>query len=159
MSETDLIAELTTSIVAAFVAHNRVPVGDVAALITNTHSALLTLGADPEPPAAPPPVPAVPIKKSVTHEAIFSLETGKAFKTLKRHVSELGMTPDQYRAKWGLPKDYPMVAPAYAERRSEMAKQRGFGGKIDRGSAPATGSAASRPEQGARKRGRPPKAK
>lgn len=123
------LLDLTTSIVAAYVSHNNVPAGELTALIANTHAALLRLGSEPEPPAAAPLVPAVPIRKSVTPDAIICLEDGKPFKSLKRHLSKFGLTPDQYRAKWGLPSDYPMVAPNYAEARSALAKSIGLGRK------------------------------
>lgn len=123
------LLDLTTSIVAAYVSHNNVPAGDLTALIASTHAALVRLGNEPEAPAAAPLVPAVPIRKSVTPDAIICLEDGKSFKSLKRHLSKFGLTPDQYRAKWGLPSDYPMVAPNYAEARSALAKSIGLGRK------------------------------
>lgn len=78
-------------------------------------------------PKAEPPVPAVSVRKSITPEYLICLDDGKKFKSLKRHIGSLGMTPDQYRTKWGLSKDYPMVAPAYAAKRSELAKVIGLG--------------------------------
>jgi predicted transcriptional regulator len=123
------LLDLTTSIVSAYVAHNNLPAGELTALIASTHAALAKLGGEPEAPAAAPLVPAVPIRKSVTPDAIICLEDGKAFKSLKRHLSKFGLTPDQYRAKWGLPSDYPMVAPNYAEARSALAKAIGLGRK------------------------------
>lgn len=125
----ELIA-LTASIVSAYVARNNVPTPDLARVIASTHAALAGLGGPPAPVAAEPLVPAVPIRKSVTPDAIICLEDGRAFKTLKRHLStSYGMTPDQYRAKWNLPADYPMVAPNYAESRSALAKAIGLGRK------------------------------
>jgi len=126
----DELIDLTAGIVAAYVAHNSVPTGDLPTLIASTYGALRTLGGATE-AAAPAPeklVPAISIKKSITPDAIICLEDGKSFKSLKRHLSsKYGMTPDQYRAKWGLPADYPMVAPAYAEARSQLAKKMGLG--------------------------------
>lgn len=120
----------TAMIVASFVAHNNVPRGDLAALIASTHAALGKLGGEPEPVPEAAPVPAVPIKKSVTPDAIICLEDGKKYKSLKRHLSsKYAMTPEQYRVKWGLPADYPMVAPNYAEARSALAKSMGLGRK------------------------------
>lgn len=122
---------LATMVLSAYVRHNRVPQADLAGLIERTHAALLGLGKEPE-PAAPigKPVPAVPIRKSVTPDAIYSLEDGKPFKSLKRHLhTAYNMSPDEYRAKWGLPADYPMIAPNYAEQRSQMAKTLGLGRK------------------------------
>jgi predicted transcriptional regulator len=124
------LLELTVSIVAAYVTRNNVPRGDLASLIASTHSALAELGTAPAAPAPAPLVPAVSIRKSVTPEAIICLEDGKSFKSLKRHLSsKYDLTPEQYRAKWGLPVDYPMVAPAYAEARSALAKSMGLGRK------------------------------
>ncbi|PTM41499.1 MucR family transcriptional regulator [Bosea sp. 124] len=131
MSEKDaeLIA-LAADIVSAYVSNNSVTPADLTSLIANVHTALLKLGGEPEAPAAVPLVPAVPIRKSVTPDAIICLEDGKAFKSLRRHLSsKYGLTPEQYRTKWGLPADYPMVAPNYAEARSRMAKAIGLGRK------------------------------
>lgn len=121
---------LSTMVVSAYVRHNRVPQTDLTGLIERTHTTLLGLGQEPLAATAPieKPVPAVPIKKSVTPGAIYSLEDGKPFKSLKRHLrTAYNMSPDEYRAKWGLPPDYPMVAPNYAEQRSQMAKSLGLG--------------------------------
>ena len=130
-NNTELL-DLTTSVVAAYVSNNNVQPSDLVDLIASTYSALEKLGAEPAPAAAlaGPLVPAVPIRKSVTPDAIICLEDGKKFKSLKRHLStSFGMTPEQYRVKWGLPVDYPMVAPAYAEARSALAKSMGLGRK------------------------------
>ncbi len=124
------LLELTTSIVSAYVSNNNVQPADLVGLIASTYSALAGLGSEaaPVPPAAL--IPAVPIRKSVTPDAIICLEDGKKFKSLKRHLNTAyGLTPDQYRVKWGLPADYPMVAPAYAEARSALAKSMGLGRK------------------------------
>ncbi|CAN7193991.1 MucR family transcriptional regulator [Bosea sp. LjRoot237] len=124
------LLELSAMVVAAFVRHNRLPQADLAGLIEQTHAALGRLGQEPAAPPAEKPVPAVPIRKSVTPDAIYSLEDGKPFKSLKRHLrSAYDMSPDEYRAKWDLPADYPMVAPNYAEARSRMAKSLGLGRK------------------------------
>ncbi len=117
--------ELTTRIVAAHVANNPIAVTDVPGLIATVHQALATLG--PEEPAAKPK-PAVPIKQSVKPEYIVCLDDGKKLKMLKRHLrTAYNMTPDDYRKRWGLPSDYPMVAPNYAKQRSELAKNIGLG--------------------------------
>jgi predicted transcriptional regulator len=122
--------ELTASIVSAYVGQNSVPSSDLGALIASTYAALAKLGSVPEATAAAPLVPAVSIRKSVTPDAIICLEDGKPFKSLKRHISaKFDLTPDQYRAKWGLPHDYPMVAPNYAEKRSALARSLGLGRK------------------------------
>ena len=122
--------ETTAEIVAAYVSRNSVPMAELPSLIRSVHASLSGLGAPPvtEAPAAPL-VPAVSIKKSITDEYIISLEEGRKVKSLKRYLSGLGMTPADYRAKWGLPSDYPMVAPAYAAKRSALAKTIGLGRK------------------------------
>jgi predicted transcriptional regulator len=129
---------LSAMIVAAYVSHNSVARTDLAGLIESTHVALSRLGTEPATPAAAPLVPAVSIRKSVTPDAIICLEDGKAFKSLKRHLSsKYDLTPEQYRAKWGLPTDYPMVAPNYAEARSALARASGLGRKAAAAPIPA----------------------
>jgi predicted transcriptional regulator len=121
--------ELTAEIVSAFVSNNPLPKSELPALIHAVHSAVDRLAAGPE--SAPPQVdaktPAVPIRKSITPDYLISLEDGKRYKLLRRHLTRLGLTPTQYRAKWNLPSDYPMVAANYAARRSELAKKIGLG--------------------------------
>ncbi len=126
---------LTADIVSAYVANNNVSATELPALIQATFTALSKAGA-PQAPEPSPPTPAVPIRKSVTHEHLISLEDGKPYKSLKRHLTTLGLTPEDYRAKWSLPKDYPMVAAAYSEQRSNLAKSLGLGRKAGSG-APA----------------------
>ena len=119
----------TADIVAAYLSQNSVQAGDLPGLISTVHGSLASLG-QPQDSAAPPAdiKPAVPIKKSVQPDHIVCLEDGKKLKMLKRHLkTAYGMTPEQYRAKWGLPSDYPMVAPNYAKARSELALQIGLG--------------------------------
>ena len=125
----DLLAELTAEVVAAYVSNNVVQTSDLPGLIANVHSALgSTTSAEAAP--AEKPKPAVPIRKSVQHDYIICLEDGMKFKSLKRHLMTYhGLTPEEYREKWGLPADYPMVAPAYAEARSRLAKEMGLGQK------------------------------
>ena len=125
------LVELTTGVVAAYVARNHVRSAEMPALIASVHQALASLGQADEPEVTAEPLkPAVPVKKSVTDDYIISLEDGRKFKSLKRYLATShGMTPDDYRAKWGLPKDYPMVAPAYAAKRSALAKTIGLGNK------------------------------
>ena len=127
LAEQDLI-ELAADVVSAYVANNSVPAADVPGLIAAVHASLNQLGAAPapEPERATPPVP---IRKTVTPDHIISLEDGKPYKTLKRHLAGRGLTPEQYRQKWGLPPDYPMVAANYAAQRSELAKSIGLGQK------------------------------
>ncbi len=156
----DLTA-MTTELVAAYVAKNSVPVGELPALIRSVHQSLSGLGAPPavEAPAAPL-VPAVPIRKSVTDDYIVSLEDGRKFKSLKRYLATShGMTPAEYRAKWGLPPDYPMVAPAYAAKRSELARSVGLGRKAAGMpvSEPDSEAAEAAPAEAPKKRGRPKK--
>lgn len=121
----DLI-EFTTDIVSAFVSNNSVPVSNLADLISSVHASLSLVGKDMPRPAEPL-TPAVNPKRSVTPDFIICLDDGKKFKSLKRHLAQLGMTPDEYRAKWNLPGDYPMVAPSYAAQRSALAKSIGLG--------------------------------
>ena len=121
--------EWAAEIVASYVAHNSVPASELAHLIHNVHSALTSLG-QPVVEEVKHQEPAVPLKKSVTPDYIICLEDGKKFKSLKRHLrTKFEMSPDQYRAKWGLPSDYPMVAPSYAAARSNLARAMGLGQK------------------------------
>jgi predicted transcriptional regulator len=122
------IIDLVADVVAAYVANNPVQVRDLADLISSVHASLkgASSGKSAE-PESEPLVPAVPIKKSITPDYLISLEDGRQYKTLKRHLSGLGLTPDAYRTKWGLKQDYPMVSPSYAARRSELARASGLG--------------------------------
>jgi predicted transcriptional regulator len=120
--------ELTANIVSAYVSNNPVSAADIPTLINQIHSALLQVSAGQGAAAAEPLRPAVSIKKSITPDHLVCLEDGKKFKSLRRHLrSQYNMTPEQYREKWGLPADYPMVAPNYAAARSQLAKQMGLG--------------------------------
>jgi predicted transcriptional regulator len=124
------LVQLTADIVSAYVSNNAVDAGALSKLIEDVHLALVRAPAAAAEPEQKPLVPAVPIRKSVTPDYIISLEDGRKFKSLKRHLQgTYGMTPDEYRAKWGLPRDYPMVAPNYAKARSELAKRMGLGRK------------------------------
>ena len=119
---------LTAEIVAAYVGNNTVSSNDIPALINQVHGALLRVASGEAQPSSEPLKPAVPVKKSISPDHIVCLEDGKKFKSLKRHLrSQYNMTPEQYREKWGLPHDYPMVAPNYAAARSHLAKQMGLG--------------------------------
>ncbi len=121
------LLSLTADIVASHVANNTVAVSDLPSLIQNVYAALAKLGSDPE-PGLPIQEPAVPIRASVKPDFIVCLESGKKLKMLKRHLmTHFNMTPDEYRAKWNLPADYPMVAPNYALKRQELAKKIGLG--------------------------------
>lgn len=120
--------ELTAQIVSAYVGNNTVPAGEIPALINQVHAALNRVSSKGGETAAEPLKPAVSLKKSITPEYIVCLEDGKKFKSLKRHLrTQYNMTPEQYREKWGLSADYPMVAPNYAAARSQLAKQMGLG--------------------------------
>ena len=125
------LAELTSEIVAAYVTNNSIRTADLPELIGSIYSTLGSLGKATEPVAeAEPPKLAVPVKKSVTEDYLVSLFDGRKFKSLKRHLSaEHGITPAEYRTMFGLPKDYPMVAPAYAKQRSSLARSLGLGRK------------------------------
>ena len=121
--------ELAAEIVAAFVSNNPLPKGELPSLIHAVHTAVVRLAAAPE--SAQPQIegktPAVPIRRSITPDFLICLDDGKRFKSLRRHLTGLGLTPEQYREKWNLPFDYPMVAPNYAAQRSALAKQIGLG--------------------------------
>ena len=126
----DVLIELTADVVAAYVSNNPVPAGELPNLIADVHAALGRVGGSPEPAPADKPKPAVNPKKSVHDDHIICLEDGKKFKSLKRHLmTHYGLTPDQYREKWGLDPNYPMVAPNYAAARSQLAKKMGLGRK------------------------------
>ncbi|MCO6385628.1 MucR family transcriptional regulator [Aliihoeflea sp. 40Bstr573] len=120
------LLELTTQIVCAYVSHNPVPASEVSGLIGSVHRSIAAQGQSTAPERTQEP--AVPVRKSVTPDYIISLEDGRKFRTLSRHLmAKYGMTPEQYRRKWGLPDDYPMVAPNYAVERSKIAKSMGLG--------------------------------
>jgi predicted transcriptional regulator len=121
--------ELAGEIVAAFVSNNHLPIGELPALIHAMHSAVERLAAGPEraPPQIEAKTPAVSIRRSITPDFLICLDDGKRFKSLRRHLTRLGMTPAQYREKWNLPSDYPVVAPNYAAQRSALAKKIGLG--------------------------------
>jgi predicted transcriptional regulator len=134
MSETgksgsrDNCVALTAEIVAAYVSHNSLTPNDIPGLIREVHTALVRVAGGPAMTGQEAPKPAIAAKRSVTLEYIVCLEDGKKFKSLKRHLrTQYKMTPEQYREKWGLPADYPMVAPNYAAARSHLAKQMGLG--------------------------------
>jgi predicted transcriptional regulator len=120
--------ELTAEIVSAYLSHNTVPAGDIPSLINQVHAALTHVSGNSGEAPVEPLKPAISVKKSITPEYIVCLEDGKKFKSLKRHLrTQYNMTPEQYRDKWNLPVDYPMVAPNYAAARSQLAKQMGLG--------------------------------
>jgi predicted transcriptional regulator len=124
----EMLVTLTADIVAAHVSNNSVAISDLSLLINNVHAALASLGAEEK--MEEKPVPAVSVRSSIKPDHIVCLEDGKKLKMLRRHLmTHYGMTPDDYRTKWGLPGDYPMVAPEYAEKRRVLAKQIGLGTK------------------------------
>jgi len=136
VSRSEDVLELVSSIVAAYVSNNPVPVSELPAMIKSVHATLGSLSGGGTGDVATTQKPAVSVKKSVTPEFLICLEDGKKLKMLKRYLrSRYSLTPDQYRSKWGLPADYPMVASNYAHQRSEFAKKIGLGR-----SAPATKS-------------------
>jgi predicted transcriptional regulator len=129
ISQNELLS-LTTEIVASHLSNNTVAVSDIPQLIKLVFATLANQGLEEEPEQPEKPVPVVPIKKSVMNDYIVCLEDGKKLKMLKRHLkTRYNMTPEDYRRRWGLPDDYPMVAPAYAEQRSSLAKKIGLGTK------------------------------
>ena len=128
MDEKNEVIEMTADIVSAYVGNNTVSAAELPALIQSVHRALAGVSGGAEVVEAAPRDPAVPIRRSITPDFIICLEDGRKFKSLKRHLrTKYNMSPEDYRAKWGLPKDYPMVAPNYAKARSDLAKQMGLG--------------------------------
>jgi predicted transcriptional regulator len=122
------IIEMTAEIVAAYVENNTISTSDLPALIQSVHRALTSVAAGAEAVEPAPKEPAVPVRRSITADFLVCLEDGRKFKSLKRHLrTKYNMSPEDYRAKWGLAKDYPMVAPNYAKARSDLAKQMGLG--------------------------------
>jgi predicted transcriptional regulator len=149
MAEDNQLITLTADIVAAHVSNNNVAVGDVANLVQRVHEALAGLGAAPAAEEPQKKEPVVSVRASVKPEYIVCMECGKRQKTLKRHLqSAHGMTPQQYRSDYGLPDSYPMVAPAYAAQRSEMAKSIGLGRKKVEAEAPKRRQRRAEPEAG-----------
>ena len=132
-------ASITADIVSSYVANNSVHRAELPNVIASVHAALHRL-ADPKPAEPEKPQPPVSIRKSITPDFLISLEDGKKYKSLKRHLGRLGLTPNQYRAKWELPADYPMVAPNYAQQRSELAKNMGLGQNVRKTAAKADGA-------------------
>ncbi len=120
--------EMTAAIASAFVSNNSVSQADLPSLIQSIYKTIADIGTGAPAEVAPAQSPAVSVRKSITSDYLICLEDGRQFKSLKRHLrTKFGMSPEEYRAKWGLPTSYPMVAPAYAEARSRMAKESGLG--------------------------------
>jgi predicted transcriptional regulator len=148
--------ELAADIVSAYVSNNSVQAAELPALLSSIHAALTQTGPGSQEEPRTELVPAVSVKKSVTPDAIICLEDGKKFKSLKRHLrTTYNLTPEEYRAKWNLPHDYPMVAPNYAKARSELAKTMGLGQQRRKGAAPveivAEAAAPAKPRRAAAK--------
>jgi len=155
--EAMLTTERTADIVAAYVSNNSIAAADLPMLIATVHQAIVKLASGPVEPEPAPLVPAVPVRKSVAPDYIICLEDGKKFKSLKRHLrTRYNLTPEQYRAKWNLPRDYPMVAPNYAEARSALAKSMGLGQQRRTAAAPVEEPVA---KAAPKKRAAAPKAK
>jgi predicted transcriptional regulator len=128
MDEKPELLEMTADIVSAYVGNNTVAADSLPSLIANIHGALSQVSSGAVEPEPEPKEPAVPIRKSISPDYLVCLEDGRKFKSLKRHLrTKYNMSPEEYRAKWGLAKDYPMVAPNYAKARSDLAKQMGLG--------------------------------
>ena len=128
MSESNNHVELAAEIVSAYVANNSVPASELPALLNEVHAAIVRVASGVAVPVPEAAKPAVSPKKSITNDYIICLEDGRKFKSLKRHLrTQYNLSPEQYREKWSLPPDYPMVAPAYAKARSALAKQMGLG--------------------------------
>lgn len=130
VANNEMLMELTAEVVAAYVSNNSLPVAELPGLISDVYGALGRTTSVPQVQQIEKPKPAVPVKKSVTDDYIVCLEDGKKFKSLKRHLmTHYNLSPEEYREKWDLPADYPMVAPNYAAARSRLAKQMGLGHK------------------------------
>jgi predicted transcriptional regulator len=128
MSDANNHIELAAEIVSAYVSNNSVPASELSSLLGEVHAAIVRVSTGTAVAAPEAAKPAVPPKKSITSDYIICLEDGRKFKSLKRHLrTQYNMSPEQYREKWALPSDYPMVAPAYAKARSALAKQMGLG--------------------------------
>ncbi len=146
MTEKSEFVEMTADIVSAYVSNSSLSIAELPALIRQVHTALAGIAnGAAEVSAAPPQAPAVPVKKSITPDHLICLEDGRKFKSLKRHLrTKYDLSPEGYRAKWGLAKDYPMVAPNYAAARSQLARDMGLGQGGRKPAAPAKAPRAPR---------------
>ena len=134
------LLEMTADIVSAYVGNNTVSAAELPGLISNIHAALSQVSTGTVEVAPEPKEPAVPIRKSISPDFLICLEDGRKFKSLKRHLrTKYDMSPEEYRERWGLPADYPMVAPNYAKQRSRLAKQIGLGTRARRGADATVG--------------------
>ena len=143
--------QLAAELVSAYVSHNALPLADLPSLINAVHTALRQASSRDAAQPEPAPKPPVSIRKSITPDHLISLEDGKPYRSLTRHLAKRGLTPEAYRAKWGLPPSYPMVAPNYSQRRSELAKALGLGQRRRRAEPPQPPEGA-RPSSGRRGR-------
>lgn len=161
-TDTSDLVTLSADVVSAYVSNNLVPADELPKLIGEIYSALIALNAPSVAASEPKPEPAVPVRKSITPDFIICLEDGKKFKSLKRHLqAHYGLTPAEYRQKWGLPADYPMVAPNYAATRSALARASGLGqvrGARGAEPAPAVETVAPAPEASPKRASRKSKA-
>ena len=161
-TDTSDLVTLSADVVSAYVSNNLVPADELPKLISEIYSALIALNAPSVAASEPKPEPAVPVRKSITPDFIVCLEDGKKFKSLKRHLqAHYGLTPAEYRQKWGLPADYPMVAPNYAATRSALARASGLGqvrGARGVEAAPAVETVAPAPEASPKRASRKSKA-
>ncbi len=157
-TQPELALDLTVGIVAAYVSNNHVQVGELSALIAATHAALVGLGQKTAltEPEFERPTPAQ-IRRSISHDHLVSFEDGKSYKTLRRHLTIRGLTPEAYREKWGLPRDYPMTSASYSEQRSELARALGLGQQRRRAPEPELVPEGTPVAEARKPRGRPRK--
>jgi predicted transcriptional regulator len=155
-ADPDDLVQLTADIVSAYVSNNKIGSAELSKLIGEVHGALQRAPGGPPAPEPPPREPAVSVRRSVNADYLVCLEDGRKFKSLKRHLQgEHGLSPDEYRSRWGLPRDYPMVAPNYARARSDLAKNMGLGRKGGDAAMPSDSAAGDEIGSDAPRRGRP----
>lgn len=166
-AETARLVTLTADVVSAYVSNNHVQSAELPKLLGEVHEAIRAVSTSGRPSTETGPPKATPqeIRKSISHDFLISFEDGKPYKTLRRHLTLRGLSPEQYRAKWGLPNDYPMTSASYSEQRSELARALGLGQQRRRIADPETEAApepepvAAEPEEGAEKKRRAPRRK
>ncbi|CAO4146351.1 Ros/MucR family transcriptional regulator [Methylorubrum aminovorans] len=162
-AETARLVTLTADVVSAYVSNNHVQSADLPKLLGEVHEAIrsVTLSGRPSTETGPPKATPQEIRKSISHDFLVSFEDGKPYKTLRRHLTLRGLSPEQYRAKWGLPNDYPMTSASYSEQRSELARALGLGQQRRRVAEPeaAPEPVAAEPEPAPEKKRRAPRRK
>ena len=164
-AETARLVTLTADVVSAYVSNNHVQSAELPKLLGEVHEAIrsVSLSGRPSPETGPPKATPQEIRKSISHDFLVSFEDGKPYKTLRRHLTLRGLSPEQYRAKWGLPNDYPMTSASYSERRSELARALGLGQQRRRIAEPepepAPEPVAAEPEPAPEKKRRAPRRK